>query len=543
MKPKIVILNVDDDHSVRDRRSGVLRQAGYEVLEASTGAEALQSAAVARPGLIILDSTLPDMDGFEMCRRVKTQSGFVPTLVLDTPTTSVDHARPVRGLDEGADGYLTTPVEPTVLLAAVSSLLRLGDAETVVRETKLENARLSEAAERSRLEAERARLEAETASRAKDEFLATVSHELRSPLNALLTWTHLLRGGTLDERATARAVDGIERSTRLQTQLIDDLLDVSRIISGKLRLGMRPVALAPLIEAALEAVRAAAAAKGIRLESHLDGSVGSVYGDPGRLQQVASNLLSNAVKFTPKGGRIAVELSKSDTQAQIVISDTGEGIAAELLPQIFDRFRQADGSTTRRHGGLGLGLAIVRHLIELHGGSVSAASPGVGQGAVFTVVLPLMSARLGSAATALEAGAAQAPSNLAGVHVLVVEDEVETRESVSTMLEQYGARVTAVGSVGEALSALQQSTPDVLISDIGLPEEDGYSLMRKVRALTSEPGCRIPAVALTAYGNGGAVSAAHAAGFEAHVTKPVEPLQLVALIGRLTKDGGERPAS
>jgi PAS domain S-box-containing protein len=420
-----------------------------------------------------------------------------------------------------------------------------------------------------------ARTEAEAANRMKDEFLATLSHELRTPLNAMLGWTNLLRTRKFDEAATARALETIDRNTKSLAQLIEDILEVSRIITGKLRLDVRPVELVPVISAAIETVRTAADARQIEIESGLDSSVGLILGDANRLQQVVWNLLSNAVKFTPKGGRIEVRLECINSRAQIRVADTGQGISPEFLPYVFERFRQADSSSTRSHGGLGLGLAIVRHLVELHGGTVRAESLGLEQGATFIVELPLIAVRVVNEEPEQvkpTAGGELPPiclPSLDGLRVLVVDDEADARDLLTTVLEEYGAEVTSVATAGAALEALQQNDGgleksdrvhksvasqqpenpksafsggqsgsqnlkfDVLVSDIGMPGEDGYSLIRKVRALSSEQGGQIPAVALTAYARAQDRAQALLAGFQLHIPKPVDPSELAVVVSNL----------
>jgi PAS domain S-box-containing protein len=411
----------------------------------------------------------------------------------------------------------------------------LGLAEDVARRAALavENARLYKASQE-------ARQGAEAANRAKDEFLATLSHELRTPLSPILGWTRLLRAGDLDQAATERGLEVIERNVRAQTQLIEDLLDVSRIITGKLRLEVRPMDLAAVVEAGIDAVRPAAEAKGIRIETRLESTGAAMVGDPDRLQQVVWNLVSNAVKFTPKEGRVDVELSRIDSHARLVVRDTGKGIQPVFLPHVFDRLRQADSTSTRAHGGLGIGLAIVRHLVELHGGTVSAESAGEGTGASFTVELPI-SSMAGTQRTSPDGAAAsdEGRVRLDGVRVMVVDDEADTRDLLSFSLRNYGAEVTALGSASEALAAIQQDKPDVLVSDIGLPGDDGYDLIRQVRALDEQRGGRVPAAALTAYAKDEDSHRAIAAGFQAHVTKPVELAELANVVASLA---GREPA-
>src|SRR5437870_775152 len=402
------------------------------------------------------------------------------------------------------------------LVAANGTILWMHDSLYVVRDRRGRVRKLrgfmTDISERKRTEEERAQLlvdmeharrEAEVASRVKDEFLATLSHELRTPLGAILLWASLLRGAKLDEATTARALEMIEQDAKALERIVGDILDVSRIVMGELGLQVGAVALAPTIEAAIEALRPAADARSIHVECVLDRSVTPISGDEARLRQVVWNLLSNAIKFTPKGGRIEVRLERADSWAQITVKDTGRGIKPGFLPHVFERFRQADSSTTRAHGGLGLGLAIVRHLVELHGGSVHADSPGEGRGATFAVRLPLLAVRPLEAAREAPppAGRRAAPGapTLNGVRVLLVEDDVNTRESLGTLLRHRGARVTATESAAEGLRALEREPPDVLVSDLGMPGEDGYALIRKVRALGQERGGRVPAVALTGY--------------------------------------------
>ena len=399
-------------------------------------------------------------------------------------------------------------------------------------------------AERERLlEAERvARAEAERASRMKDEFLATLSHELRTPLNAILGWSQLLASGSGGDEDVAEGLRTIERNARAQTQIIEDLLDMSRIISGKVRLDVQRIDLAPVIHGAVETVKPAAEAKGIRLQAVLDPLAGPVSGDPNRLQQVMWNLLNNAIKFTPKGGRVQVVLERVNSHVEINVSDTGEGISPDFLPHVFDRFRQADASTTRRHGGLGLGLAIVKQLVELHGGSIRAASPGVGMGATFSVSLPLSVVHPAPAdALPRRHPVAAAPGvvnpemclSLARVRVLVVDDEADARNLVRRLLENCDAIVTTAGSASEGMRVMQAERPDVLVSDIGMPDEDGYAFIRQVRALGPERGGDVPAVALTAYARSEDRMRSVLAGFQMHVAKPVEPAELITMVASL----------
>jgi PAS domain S-box-containing protein len=404
--------------------------------------------------------------------------------------------------------------------------------------------------------AERALREAEAASRSKDEFLATVSHELRTPLNAIMGWAQLLQVDHGNPERLARGFETIGRNAKLQAQLIDDLLDVSRIVSGQMRLDVRPLDLTHVVEAAVESIRPAAEAKQIRLARRLDPQAGPVVGDPQRLQQVVWNLLSNAVKFTPRGGQVEVCLERVSSSIEIVVADTGPGISPEFLPYVFDRFRQLDSSSTRKQGGLGLGLAIVRHLTELHGGEVLVKSPDDGQGSTFVVRLPLSVVHLEDSdwkrshprEGAGAAGQEETP-DLRGIRVLVVDDEADARETLRQILSHCGAEVRTAASALEALEALGGYRPDVLLSDIGMPEQDGYALIRQVRMLPPEQGGRTPAAALTAFARGEDRRRALLAGFQTHLAKPIEIRELAAVVADLargaaagTVNGAGRPS-
>jgi len=381
---------------------------------------------------------------------------------------------------------------------------------------------------------------AERANRLKDDFLATLSHELRTPLTSIIGWSEMLGNPKLDPVTSLRAIEVIRRNARIQRQMVDDLLDVSRIITGKLRLTVQPVDLATIAIAAVDGLRPAAEAKEIRVQLQLDAPAGHVSGDPDRLQQVAWNLISNAIKFTPRGGRVIVSLAHIASHVEVTVSDTGKGIAPEFLPHVFDRFRQADATTTRAYGGLGLGLAIVRQLVELHGGTVRVDSEGEGQGSTFTVSLPLAVVRSAGS----DAGEAQQPEfklpelecppELIGLRVLVVDDEADTCELLQAILEGCGAQVKTASSAAAALEAVVEEVFDVLVSDIGMPEEDGYSLLAKVRALSKERGGKVPAAAaLTAYASEADRIRVLQSGFQIHVPKPISPSELVAVVANL----------
>jgi signal transduction histidine kinase/ActR/RegA family two-component response regulator len=382
------------------------------------------------------------------------------------------------------------------------------------------------------LRAERARAEAEAANRIKDEFLATLSHELRTPLTSLLGWSSVLREGKRDAKVLAQGLDAIDRNARVQAQLIDDLLDVSRIVSGKLNLEVRPLDIASVARAAINVVQPAADAKGITLHYYAEPGLGAISADSARVHQIIWNLLSNAVKFTPHGGEISVCVDQDKSNARVTVKDSGQGIDSEFLPRVFDRFRQADSSTTRSFGGLGLGLAIVRHLVELHGGTVSAQSDGAGKGATFTVTFPLMADRTEPVTHAPEIILSDTYS-LDGLKVLLVDDEPEARQIISTVITRTGAEVRVCQSAHEALAKLSEWKPDVILSDIAMPEQDGYSFIRQVRSLPRDKGGDTPAAALTAYARDIDRRQALAAGYQMHIAKPIGASQLVTMIARL----------
>ena len=414
----------------------------------------------------------------------------------------------------------------------------------------MDNARLYETTKRARAEAERAAFEnerlyrqAEESSRLKEEFLATISHELRTPLSAILGWARMLRLGQLSDEHAAKALDTIERNARAQAQLVDDLLDVSRIITGKLRMDVQPADPNVFIDAAVEAVRPAAEAKGVRVQKVIDTSAITIPGDPTRLQQVVWNLLSNAIKFTPRGGRVQIRSERVNSHLEIIVSDTGQGIAADFLPHVFDRFRQADQKTSRQHGGMGLGLSIVRHLVEMHGGSVRANSEGEGKGATFTVMLPISpiysmdasGSRVHPAARDLLPPVDDCTDRLDGLRILVVDDESDTRDLLKQGLEFCGAKVSLAADATDALAALTETFPDILISDIGMPQVDGYELIRQIRRLPRERGGKVPAIALTAYTRTEDRLQALRAGYDMHVPKPVELAELVAVAATVVR--------
>jgi PAS domain S-box-containing protein len=421
--------------------------------------------------------------------------------------------------------------------------------EEILREQAEALRTLNDSEQKARAEAEKAAAEnerlyrqAEESSRLKEEFLATISHELRTPLSAILGWARMLRLGQLSSDDTAKALDTIERNARAQAQLVDDLLDVSRIITGKLRMDVRPADPNSFIDAAVEAVRPAADAKGVRVQKVMDTGLLSIPGDPVRLQQIVWNLLSNAIKFTPRDGRVQVRSERVNSHLEIVVSDTGQGISADFLPHVFDRFRQADQKTSRHHGGMGLGLSIVRHLVELHGGMVRADSEGEGKGATFTVMLPISPVyQVDTTGSRVHPGArdllppADSTDRLDGLTILVVDDEGDTRDLLKQGLEYCGAKVKVAESAAEAMDLMKMSVPDVLISDIGMPGTDGYDFIRQIRKLSPRQGGRVAAIALTAYTRIEDRLQALRAGYDMHVPKPVELTELIAVAASVVR--------
>jgi signal transduction histidine kinase/CheY-like chemotaxis protein len=458
-----------------------------------------------------------------------------PLVILTSGGATPANLGTLKSLGEvGNTTLVERPTRVITLVSAIQSALRARRRQYQVRDHLA-------AEKRAQDEAIEARNQADAANRAKDLFLATLSHELRTPLTAVLGWAHILRNTKMDEETVRHGLQVIERNAASQNQLIDDLLDVSRIITGKLRLEVRPVELIPVIEAAVDSVRQAVDARDIELGVEFDAGSDLVRGDPARLQQVIWNLLSNAIKFTPKGGRVEVRLEHRGSDVLIKVSDTGQGITPEFLPYVFERFRQADGSTTRAHGGLGLGLAVVRHLVEQHGGTVSAQSAGERQGATFMVSLPIAAVneqpeKAEGVASQVSDGAQPDGSGvLRGVRVLVVDDHTDAREVLSLVLTRAGAEVVTAGSAATALETFARNKPDVLVSDIGMPEDDGFTLISRIRSLSSEEGGNIPAIALTAYASEEDRRRSLAASFEKHLPKPVDPEEIIATVASLAR--------
>ena len=569
MTPQVDILLVDDHEENLLALEAILVDPAYSLVRASSGLVALREVLKRDFALILLDVAMPDLDGYETAEliRGRERSRQTPIIFLTANYRSDSHV--FRGYSVGAVDYIFKPFSTEVLRSKVAVFVELfQQREALTRQTQallraqeeLEervrartrelaaaNESLSaEVEERKRIEHDRqllleseqhARAQAEAANRMKDEFLATLSHELRTPLNAILGWSHLLTSGRADQALVERAITIIRNNAAAQSQLIEDILDVSRIIGGKLRLNVGRVQLREVVEAALDTVTPAAAAKMIAIEREIE-EIDPLSGDRDRLQQVVWNLLSNAVKFTPREGRVVVRLMRRDDDVLLSVQDSGIGIAPDFLPYVFDRFSQADGSATRRHGGLGLGMAIVRHLAELHGGTVRADSAGENQGATFTMTLPLranvaVADELAAGSAASEPAACDELPQLEDVSVLVVDDNADSRNLLRELLSGHGAATVTAGSTDEAIQLFRRLRPDVLVSDIAMPGEDGYDLIRRVRQLAEHEGGRTPAVAVTAYVRGEDRTAAFAAGYDRHIRKPVDVAELVTAVAQL----------
>jgi signal transduction histidine kinase/ActR/RegA family two-component response regulator len=414
------------------------------------------------------------------------------------------------------------------ILGVVQDITPAKELEAALRRQSDENARLFEAAQKSREIAE-------TANQLKDDFLATVSHELRTPLNAIMGWARMLGMGALDAAQQARAIETIERNAVVQQRIIEDILDVSRIVTGKIRLEMSSIELLPAVQAAIESVGPAAVARGVRVDTQIEDAIGRIFGDSSRVQQIVWNLVSNAIKFSPRGGVVSVRLRRHGGSAELIVADSGKGIAAEFIPHVFDRFRQGDASTTRTHGGLGLGLAIVRHLTELHGGTVEASSDGEGRGATFTIRLPLDEEQVETArASSGEGSTLPRDRQLDGVRVLVVDDEPDARELFRMILTKSGADVRTASSARSGLMILDEWLPEVVVCDIAMPVVDGYQFVAQLRARPPGAGADIPAAALTAYARLEDRERALAAGYQMHIVKPVDPRELTRAVASLS---------
>ncbi len=583
------ILIAEDSATQRHLLQVHLEKAGFSVIAAKDGQEALTLATSGQlPDLVVTDIVMPVMDGYQLCRELKSLETLrhVPVVLL---TALSDPRDIIAGLQCGADNFIGKPFTEDYLLSRVREVL--ANRELIAREqpdgsvqvkaggqtytinaakpqvldlllsvydAALRRNRELQRAERELLKLNReleqkfhdrehllereraARAEAERANRMKEEFLATVSHELRTPLSAISGWAQFLRQGSPGPDEVHEALEVIERNAWTQTQIVEDLLDMSRIVSGKLRLQVTEVDLPKVVRAGMETVRTAAEARGVELVARLDPAVSRLQGDEARLQQVVWNLVNNAVKFTPSGGTVTVSLRPARAGVEIEVADTGAGIEPEFLPHVFDRFRQSDASITRKHGGLGLGLSIVKHLAESHGGSVSVTSDGPGRGATFAVWLPLTGLKPtpeSEPPAAPERGRELRPPDrslrLDGVRVLVVDDEADARTLFCRILSDRGAKVELVSSAPAALRAIEGAAFDVLVSDIGMPKEDGYQLIQQVRALPAERGGGIPALALTAYARNEDQAKALDAGFDQHLTKPVDAAELISHVAAL----------
>ena len=565
VRKPVNILVVDDRDENLMAVEAVLSDPGYRLVRAKSGRDALKEVLDQDFALILLDVVMPGVDGYETATliRERPRSRQTPIIFLTANDWGAQHV--FRGYTVGAVDYLVKPVPADVLRSKVAvfvelfnrqEALRIGQEELEqriadrTRELAATNVALSaEIEERWKIEKERvellrreqsARLEAERANRLKDEFLATLSHELRTPLNAIMGWAHVLGQSAHDRDTVNRASTVIRQNALSQSQLIDDILDVSRIVGGKLALDTTLVNVHQVIDDAVDSLAAAAAAKSIQVTRALDREI-NVIGDRDRLQQIVWNLVSNALKFTPKGGRVVVILTEAGGDAVIEVADSGIGITAEFLPYVFDRFRQADSSMSRRHSGLGLGMAIVRHLVELHGGTVSVQSEGENKGTTFSLRLSRHTGAAPDVAdtpfrlTMSEAGEDELEL-LNGVHILIVEDDADSRNVLAVLLQRLGALVETVASAKEAFERVTHRRPDVLVSDIGMPDEDGYSLMRRLREISGER--KLPAIALTAYARKQDADEALASGYDRHLPKPVAPADLIRAIKSVTLAAG-----
>lgn len=549
-KTKINLLLVDDHADNLIAMRAVLEELGENIITADSGKKALRMLLDQEFAIVLLDVDMPVMDGFEVAEMMRQVKKLQHTPIIFLTAMHQNESHVYKGYSLGAVDYLFKPFEPEILKAKVRFFIDLYRKRA---EIQYQAALLSETNQKldqlnldlegkvnertSQLQA--AVEEAEKANRLKDEFLATLSHELRTPMNSILGWIKLLNSGTLNTETSARALETIERNAKMQAQLIEDILDVSRIITGKLQLQMQPVDIGAIVQTAAETLLPAMKAKNIKFLMDVEPGVLPVLGEPTRLQQVVWNLLSNAVKFTQPQGEIAISLQQRQATVQLQVRDNGQGIDPNFLPYIFDRFRQADGSTTRKQGGLGLGLSIVQRVVELHNGTVKAESPGEGKGAVFTLELPVVRTFASGDETSKLAVYGRSDltrplPNLDDIEVLVVDDQEDTRELICFILQQCHAHTRVAGSAKEAWEMLQEWQPSVLVSDLGMPEEDGHSLIKKIRHQWQES--HIPALALTGYALDEERKRALENGFQAYLTKPVNEVDLVSTIAQLAHD-------
>jgi signal transduction histidine kinase len=564
------VLVVEDSATQARLLRLILEDEGFTVDVAGDGPAALAQLAAASFDLVVSDVLMPGLTGFELCRAIKADAALceIPVVLV---TTLREPQEIVQALEVGADSFIRKPFEPDALVLRLRSLLAeraqrtkdvaptprrrreddpgflgaeavfngktihvhanreqilrllLGTFEDVVRANNLLREREEELSVAKR--------ELEEAARMKDIFFATLSHELRTPLTAIVGWVHILKEGQTDPVVIQRAVETIERNLSVQNTLIADLLDVSRIVSGKLDLEMAALDLPSLVRTSVDSAQPTASANGVAMEVMVGPISAPIAGDPARLQQVVTNLLTNSLKFTPRGGRVMVRLAQEKTSAVLTVTDSGSGIRPDALPFVFERFRQASLEDTKA-GGLGLGLAIVKHIVEMHHGTVTAASAGTGRGATFTVTLPLtLDADVAAPKVARRTNGGGAP--LAGLRIVVADDQDDSRDLIEFLLTQQGALVTGAASAAEAFAAVKGHPPDVLLSDIEMPDENGYALIARVRALTAEDGGTVPAAAMTAHGSREDRDRAIAAGFQRHLPKPFQPADLFALVGDL----------
>jgi signal transduction histidine kinase len=568
--PRVLVV---EDSPTQARLLRLILEADAFVVEVAVdGSAALARLGAAPFDVVVSDVLMPVVTGFDLCRTIKADPALsgIPVVLV---TTLREPQEIVQALEVGADSFIRKPYEPEVLVTRLRSLLaqrdhatgsvaptprRRREDDSAFRVESVFNGKtirvpsdcgqilnlllgtFEDAVSANRLLLDReeelslAKADLEEAARMKDIFFATLSHELRTPLTAIVGWVHILKEGQTDPAVVRQAVETIERNLKVQNTLIADLLDVSRIVSGKLDLERTALDLPALVHACVDSARPAAAANGITLEVLAPPLSSSICGDPARLQQVMTNLLGNSLKFTPRGGRVVVRLEQRGPSAVLTVADTGSGIAAKVLPFVFDRFRQASVADTKA-GGLGLGLAIVKHIVEMHEGTVTAASAGGGKGSTFTVTLPLAPEATIAPVVAGRASAAETP--LAGLRVVVADDNDDSRELIAFLLTQQGAIVTGAASAAEAFTAVKGHPPDVLLSDIEMPDESGYAFIGRVRALAPEDGGTVPAVAMTAHGSREDRDRALAAGFQRHLPKPFQPADLFKLVGDLAGRG------
>ena len=557
-KQPVNILLVDDQPGKLLSYETILADLGENLIRAGSGNEALAHLLKTDIAVVLIDVCMPELDGFELASMIRQHPRLQRTAIIMVSGVFVEDAHRLKGYVSGAVDYVSVPIIPEILRAKVSvfadrfrkteELSRLNrelELRVAERTREIEAAveKLQKSEEQLRValaHAEQARAEAEGANRLKDQFLAVLSHELRSPLSAILGWVHILKSPRIDSATQAKAAATIQRNAELQTRIISDILDVSSILAGKLRLNVETIDPAAVVAAALDTLRPAASAKRVRMVSESTGD-GPMIGDGARLQQIVWNVLANAVQFAPEGGQVEIRLERTAKELRITVRDDGPGIRPDFLPHVFDRFRQGDSSSTRSHHGLGLGLAIVKHLVDLHGGTVEAANRTERSGALFTIVLPSESPSAASVTMANRAaenwdGAwIDAAPRLDGIRVLIVDEAPDAREVFAEALQRCGADTRVAASAGEALTIVDRERLDLVLADIEMPGEDGYSLLRKIRARPADRGGATPVAALTAYASAQDRADVLAAGFAKHVPKPVQPLDLANVVARLAK--------